>query len=1116
MDDTKPADNSRHILYCEACGQKLDVSDVEALLIVPCPVCATGLVVPERPRSGQPMDPRPAAPQPTPASRPKARPRPTRTSRSKVVVRKNAAAGRREPSVKPPPGRSKVRVVVLLLGVAVGGLLLWFWAGGEAKVEGTEPQQPPQAAATSAPGDRDYSYSYWLNSWRQREGEESPDVLCFETGYYGFQLDMNDLARPRAGRIDDSLSYEQSLAKGTRRLQELAPAELEIALQIDGKTFRAETCRSGVHRGLKHLQTTRLHESGRLAMHYDIQGLVFRDEAGSALPCDGRLVLLGWPRSLTLTAELTPGLNLVDGPTRGIAGNGHCVVTKPVHVPHSPDLEPDELTLACWYKHPERMNTAHFGWLVSKNHNERSKGFYGLSLRKSVDAVMNFGGADGHVRISQNGPLSDDAWHHLALTYDGAVMRLYVNGRKQGEQAVNKPRVAGTSGMRIGQRADGRGAIIEGIYDQVRVWNRALSAKEIAHQAKHPDRPKDRSGLVLDKHFDEGVEIASPAWQDATLRMAFRAEQATWADELAVAGTWTMGEKKKLSLVCPFKDPQPDSKRPTIRVKAPTGQQVPVVFQEETNCYVAEVRKLKRSFETGWVKISDYDEFDLVVERQEGARDPLPFLLKLHDVANITGLVPLLTMPDGTPTGIPVQLSKNWHKPGHNGLRAYTLLPAENGTNRYRLRIVYSLYGQLPSASHGQLSLIGWGSNTRWDQLALASGGEMITFDVEMGPTDVAVCDVRLPFGRHTETGNPWGWSDAGWGGDWLGAKGYRNHKLTFAAMKTAYLAHGPCLTDVRYNGAYGSDRRVQIKATIQAPRSDDYGRTFQSLAYRFAKPVSADDAYLLRRHARAYDASIAYGNANGLLAEKLVTSDLSKGSLLVPPTELEGPGPWWIAFPGRGPAESKTWAHGSVSLIIRSYEATFDGTKSPNPYLMARVEAVKGNTAKLETWVIPPPDVERFNTGDQIVLDTEWVHLHRTVKDYGGLNEAYRSHLADNPQSWKTTYREVTGNDLKVSVAGGALRQTYPIVIRAESPEVVVDLEGGLGFVPIRFEGLSTAQGYGMHEVQDGLRRRLDQSVHGNDFWQTDYDPTSKRYRMSFNLPVDGKPRSRWVFTKQ
>lgn len=44
---------------------------------------------------------------------------------------------------------------------------------------------------------------------------------------------------------------------------------------------------------------------------------------------------------------------------------------------------------------------------------------------------------------------------------------------------------------------------------------------------------------------------------------------------------------------------------------------------------------------------------------------------------------------------------------------------------------------------------------------------------------------------------------------------------------------------------------------------------------------------------------------------------------------------------------------------------------------------------------------------------------------------------------------------------------------------------------------------------------KKLDQAVHGNDYWQTDYDGKDDSYRMSFNLPLDDLKKSEWVLKK-
>lgn len=977
---------------------------------------------------------------------------------------------------------------------------------------------------------RDFSYAYWLNGYKKAPEDKTPDVLCFETGHYGFMLNVDNLSSPLFGILDDDTDYERAVTVGAQRLRSLEPAELAVELKLGDRAYHAVTCMAGSGPDQRNLHYARMWESGRIAQHYDLQHLKFEDADGNPLPCDGTLDMVAWPGSLTYTLDLKPSIRYKDGPTLGVVDNGHCILSRPLDVPHDPALEPEHLTVECWVNIPKTMDHNVYGWLVCKNGNEWGQGNYGFMFRRRATAVLNnVGGSHKQHQLNQVGDIVQGKWYHLALTYDGKTMYFYVNGHRHGTKEIGEARVPGNGNLRIGQRADGQFGVVGGLYDQVRVWNRALPPDEIAQHARRPAHLASREGLVLEKNFDEGKAVAHPTWTDAEMRLCFKTANNEWHAEKRVEGDWTLGQHHSLTLNCnvasaregarpPERESAPEAanggraspRAVSISLSTPDGQEFPVTFKPEFNSYVAYVKGLKRSFAGGYARITDYDEFDIVVECDETAPAPVPFLLDLHNPANITGLVPILCHPDGTPTGIPVQISKNWHNPPMSPyLRAYALVPVEQGQNRYRLRIPYGFYGTLPSASHAQLCLVGYGGNQRWDQLALACGGETITFDADMSLTDVAICDVRVPLGRNGKEGNTWGWTDAGWGGDWLGV--YRSRKkLAFGEIKTAYLAHGPCLSDVIYKGAYGSDRSVLLDARIQLPRTDDYGRIFQKLEYRFQRQLDTAGSYLMRRHGRARDRVVAYGNGDGLIAEVRVSATMKKGDLLIPPTELRGPGPWWVAFPDRDQPPT-----GYASMIIRDYTASFGGDPSSNPYLFARVERMEGDQAMLETWFVPPPDVKTYQPGDWVQLDAEWAHLVTEADNYGGPNEAYRTHLAGNPRSWKAAYREAQGNKLDVDVKGGALLQRLPIVIEAIKPTVSVTIRGGVGYVPIRFERLRTADGYALYEVVDGIEQPLDQSVHGNDTWQTDYDAGTSSYKMSFNLPLDGKDESEWIFRR-
>ena len=125
----------------------------------------------------------------------------------------------------------------------------------------------------------------------------------------------------------------------------------------------------------------------------------------------------------------------------------------------------------------------------------------------------------------------------------------------------------------------------------------------------------------------------------------------------------------------------------------------------------------------------------------------------------------------------------------------------------------------------------------------------------------------------------------------------------------------------------------------------------------------------------------------------------------------------------------------------------------------------------------------------------------------YYGPNESFRKHLLDHPSSWKTAFREAQGNDLKVTVAGGNLLHRYPVVVQATAAEVVVDIRGGVGAVPISFAGLTSVTGHTLYREVDGERIKFAQAVHGNDFWQTDSRLGIETYKVAFNLLLDGGP---------
>ncbi|MGQ0595192.1 MAG: LamG domain-containing protein [Gammaproteobacteria bacterium] len=84
--------------------------------------------------------------------------------------------------------------------------------------------------------------------------------------------------------------------------------------------------------------------------------------------------------------------------------------------------------------------------------------------------------------VKARGSFSLGQWHHLAAVYDGAKMRLYVDGQRRNGSVEQSGEIAYPDEARllIGGYGDGEGLVAyAGRIDDVRLWNRALTGAEI-------------------------------------------------------------------------------------------------------------------------------------------------------------------------------------------------------------------------------------------------------------------------------------------------------------------------------------------------------------------------------------------------------------------------------------------------------------------------------------------------------------------------------------------------------------------------------------------------------------------------------------------------------------
>ena len=145
--------------------------------------------------------------------------------------------------------------------------------------------------------------------------------------------------------------------------------------------------------------------------------------------------------------------------------------------------------------------------------------------------------------------LATNAWTHLASTYDGTTLRLYVNGTQVSSRAVSGSMTANTGVLSIGGNGVW-GEWFAGMLDEVRVYNRALPASEIAGDmatpvtCSGPPQPPALSVTPATLAFNGTQGGASPAAKTISVSntgggtLSWTAsETATWLSVAPASGT---------------------------------------------------------------------------------------------------------------------------------------------------------------------------------------------------------------------------------------------------------------------------------------------------------------------------------------------------------------------------------------------------------------------------------------------------------------------------------------------------------------------------------------------------------------------------------------------------
>ena len=152
-----------------------------------------------------------------------------------------------------------------------------------------------------------------------------------------------------------------------------------------------------------------------------------------------------------------------------------------VNIPNSASLQlTSAMTLEAWVN-PTATTSKWRDVIYKGNDNYYLEGTSDTSSRPAGGGT--FGGSNANAYGTA--ALTASTWSYLALTYDGATLRLYVNGTLVGSQAKTGAITTSTSQLQIGGDSL-YGQYFSGLIDEVRVYNIALGAAAIQTDMNTP------------------------------------------------------------------------------------------------------------------------------------------------------------------------------------------------------------------------------------------------------------------------------------------------------------------------------------------------------------------------------------------------------------------------------------------------------------------------------------------------------------------------------------------------------------------------------------------------------------------------------------------------------
>ncbi len=203
------------------------------------------------------------------------------------------------------------------------------------------------------------------------------------------------------------------------------------------------------------------------------------------------------------TATLTAGASWVASPIQ-FAGNALSFdgIDDYVNIPYNSSLDiSSAITLESWVYATKNTGIQD---VISKSSNATNTGYIFPRTDDGWAHAVLYLHIGGAWRVLSAPYPSLNAWHHLAATYDGATMKIYIDGTLAASGAQTGTIATNTNVVALGNQT-GYNEYFGGYADEFRIWNVARTQAQIQTNMNNELNPATQTGLVSYYTADQGI-----------------------------------------------------------------------------------------------------------------------------------------------------------------------------------------------------------------------------------------------------------------------------------------------------------------------------------------------------------------------------------------------------------------------------------------------------------------------------------------------------------------------------------------------------------------------------------------------------------------------------------